>query len=101
MANRGKLMPEIKTEFLFKIDLDFEISVLGDTSYGVRRIARLNAGSFEGPKLKGIVLPGGRLDACAPRWRFRHRGAVDPRDQRQASNLYALEGPSPRSERRY
>jgi hypothetical protein len=52
-------MPEIKTEFLFKIDLDFEISVLGDTPYGVRRIASLNAGSFEGPKLKGTVLPGG------------------------------------------
>jgi len=52
-------MPEIKTEFLFQIDLDFEISVLGDTPYGVRRIARLNTGSFEGPKLKGTVLPGG------------------------------------------
>ncbi|WGR94490.1 DUF3237 family protein [Bradyrhizobium sp. ISRA443] len=52
-------MPEIKTEFLFTIDLDFEISILGDTPYGIRRIARLNTGSFEGPKLKGVVLPGG------------------------------------------
>ena len=52
-------MPEIKTEFLFQIDLDFEIFVLGDTPYGVRRIARLNTGGFEGPKLKGTVLPGG------------------------------------------
>ncbi|MGA8971164.1 MAG: DUF3237 domain-containing protein [Pseudolabrys sp.] len=52
-------MPEIKTEFLFTIDLDFEISVLGETPYGIRRIARLNAGSFDGPKLKGTVLPGG------------------------------------------
>jgi len=52
-------MPEIKTEFLFTIALDFEVSVLGDTPYGIRRIARLNTGSFEGPKLRGIVLGGG------------------------------------------
>jgi hypothetical protein len=52
-------MPEIKTEFLLTMSLEFEISVLGDTPYGVRRIARLRAGSFEGPKLKGTVLPGG------------------------------------------
>jgi hypothetical protein len=43
-------MSEIKTEFLFTIDLDFEFSVLGDTPYGIRRIARLKTGSFEGPK---------------------------------------------------
>ncbi len=30
-----------------------------DTPYGRRRIARFGAGSFEGPKLKGTVLPGG------------------------------------------
>jgi len=52
-------MPEIKTEFLFTLELDFEIAVLGDTPQGVRRIARLNAGSFEGPRLRGTVLPGG------------------------------------------
>jgi hypothetical protein len=52
-------MPEIKTEFLFTMALEFEVSILGNTPYGVRRIARLNTGSFEGPKLKGTVLPGG------------------------------------------
>lgn len=64
-------MPEIKTEFLFTIDLDFEISILGDTPYGIRRIARLNTGSFEGPKLKGVVLPGvahGRFCAATTCW---------------------------------
>jgi hypothetical protein len=55
----GKLMPEIKTEFLFTIDLDFEITVLGETPYGIRRVGRLITGSFGGPKLKGTVLPGG------------------------------------------
>jgi len=52
-------MPEIHTEFLFTIELDFEFSVLGDTPYGVRRIARLKSGKFDGPKLKGTILPGG------------------------------------------
>jgi hypothetical protein len=52
-------MPEIKTEFLFSITLEVEVSNLGDTPYGSRRVGRFAAGSFEGPKLKGTVLPGG------------------------------------------
>jgi hypothetical protein len=52
-------MAEIKTEFLFTIALDFEVSILGDTPYGVRRIARLRTGRFDGPRLKGTVLLGG------------------------------------------
>ena len=52
-------MPEIKTEFLFKMALEVQVSNLGDTPYGSRRIARFGTGSFEGPKLKGTVLPGG------------------------------------------
>jgi hypothetical protein len=52
-------MSEIKTEFLFAITLDFDIHILGDTPHGIRRIGRLTTGSFEGPKLKGTVLPGG------------------------------------------
>ena len=52
-------MPEIKTEFLFTIALEWQVLTLGDTPYGARRIGHLTGGSFEGPKLKGIVLPGG------------------------------------------
>ena len=52
-------MPEIKTEFLFTLALEFDINILGDTPYGIRRIARHIAGNFAGPKLKGTVLPGG------------------------------------------
>src|SRR5207244_3561520 len=52
--------PEIKTEFLFKITLEVPpLLDLGETCYGRRRIARIAGGSFEGPKLKGEVLPGG------------------------------------------
>jgi hypothetical protein len=52
-------MSGIATQFLFKIALDVPVLALGDTPYGGRRIARLGGGSFEGPKLRGIVLPGG------------------------------------------
>jgi hypothetical protein len=52
-------MPEIRTEFLFTIALEVEVRDLGDTPYGGRRIARFGTGSFEGPKLRGTVLPGG------------------------------------------
>jgi hypothetical protein len=53
-------VPEIKTEFLFKITLEVPSIVnLGETPYGGRRIAQIAAGVFEGPKLKGRTLPGG------------------------------------------
>jgi Protein of unknown function (DUF3237) len=59
-------MPEIKTEFLFTIALEVEVRNLGDTPYGGRRIARFGTGSFEGPKLRGTVLPGGAAGcSCA------------------------------------
>jgi hypothetical protein len=63
-------MPEIKTEFLFTLALEVEVSDLGDTPYGSRRIGRFGVGSFEGPKLKGTVLPGG---AC---WMLMRRDDV-------------------------
>jgi len=52
-------MPEINTEFLFTIALEIQVSSLGDTPYGRRRIFHFDGGSFDGPKLKGRVLPGG------------------------------------------
>ena len=52
-------MSGIATEFLFSIALDVPVLVLGETPYGTRRIARVEGGSFVGPKLKGAVLPGG------------------------------------------
>jgi hypothetical protein len=52
-------MPVIKTEFLFTIALEVDVLNLGETPYGSRRVGRFGSGSFEGPKLKGTVLPGG------------------------------------------
>ena len=52
-------MPEIKTRFLFTIALEIQASTLGDTPYGHRRFFYFDSGSFDGPDLKGNVLPGG------------------------------------------
>ena len=52
-------MPGITTEFLFSITLEVPVLALGETPYGGRRIARFDGGGFEGPKLRGVVLPGG------------------------------------------
>jgi hypothetical protein len=56
---KGVSMPEINTKFLFTIALEIQVSNLGDTPYGRRRIFHFDAGTFEGPMLKGRVLPGG------------------------------------------
>src|SRR5580692_7450591 len=63
-------MSEINTEFLLRIALEVEILNLGDTPYGSRRVGRFGTGSFDGPKLKGTVLPGG---AC---WMLMRRDDV-------------------------
>jgi hypothetical protein len=41
------------------IALDVPVLALGETPYGGRRIARFAGGSFDGPRLRGKVLPGG------------------------------------------
>jgi Protein of unknown function (DUF3237) len=52
-------MPEINTRFLFTLALEIQVSSLGDTPYGRRRMFHFDGGSFDGPKLKGKVLSGG------------------------------------------
>ena len=65
-------MPEIKTEFLFKITLEVPpLLDLGETPHGRRRIARIAGGSFEGPKLKGLEPPN-------PDDRARDHGGTNP-----------------------
>ena len=53
-------MNKIETGFLFQMSLDvLRITDLGDTPFGHRRIVEIAGGTFEGPKLRGRVLPGG------------------------------------------
>ena len=51
-------MRGIETEFLFEIPANLAaIRDLGATPLGNRRIAEVSGGSFEGPKLRGRILP--------------------------------------------
>ncbi len=55
-------MSEVKTEFLCELlaDLDRETTVdVGTTPHGTRRIVYVTGGTIEGPRIKGVVLPGG------------------------------------------
>jgi hypothetical protein len=53
-------MAELKSELLFEMTVDLaEPQVIGDTPHGNRQIIYVTGGSFEGPRLKGEVLPGG------------------------------------------
>ena len=49
----------VRTELLYEIAMDAEVDDLGETPLGRRRIVRVTGGTFEGPKLRGTVLPGG------------------------------------------
>lgn len=52
-------MGEVKTEFLFELAAELAtIRDLGQTPMGNRRIAELAGGTFEGPRLRGRILPG-------------------------------------------
>ena len=53
-------MNEIQTKFMFRLSLDVGAHhVMGSSPMGSRRIAPVAGGTFEGPELSGIVLPGG------------------------------------------
>jgi len=53
-------MTELQSEFLYEVyaDLDKPID-LGITPRGNRQIYYIKGGSFKGPDIKGVVLPGG------------------------------------------
>ncbi len=67
-------MPELKSEFLFTVRVAVsQLHEVGKTPLGVRHVDMLGAGSFEGPRLKGKVLPGGMDQKI-----FRADGAMNP-----------------------
>ncbi|MCB1510124.1 MAG: DUF3237 domain-containing protein [Hyphomicrobiaceae bacterium] len=67
-------MPELRSEFLFTITVGVTaLHDIGDVPLGRRHIDILGAGRFEGPRLKGDVLPGG-IDQKI----FRADGAMNP-----------------------
>ncbi len=53
-------MTDLQTEFLVEVSVDLEEPQnVGATPHGNRQIYGVKGGTFEGPKLKGEVLPGG------------------------------------------
>ena len=50
---------ELKTEFLYRAHIDVDgFYQVGETFRGKRTIVRVKGGLFEGPKLRGQILPG-------------------------------------------
>jgi len=52
-------MTEIRTVPLMTVRLTFTVQTVGAIPSGNRRIGVVSGGTFEGPRLKGTVLPGG------------------------------------------
>lgn len=53
-------MDTIRTEFLYSVTIQVgEMQDIGNAFRGHRNIVKSKGGAFEGPKLKGTVLPGG------------------------------------------
>jgi hypothetical protein len=53
-------MPELRSEYLFTFTAPVEVlHDVGSVPLGTRHIDMLGGGKFEGPRLKGEVLPGG------------------------------------------
>jgi hypothetical protein len=53
-------MSSLRTEFLFEMKMTLESpQLVGVTPYGDRRIRYLEGGTFEGPRIRGELLPGG------------------------------------------
>jgi len=51
---------ELSTEFLLEVKAPVAPArEIGDTPYGRRRVIPITGGTFEGPRLKGRVVPGG------------------------------------------
>ncbi|MGF7161675.1 hypothetical protein FHS85_003316 [Rhodoligotrophos appendicifer] len=53
-------MDELSSEFLFELKIDVHAPVsMGQTEAGERRMVVIAGGTFEGPKLRGEIMPGG------------------------------------------
>src|SRR5690606_16186030 len=52
--------PAAETEFAFEAHVTVQTPlVIGEGSYGLRRVVPITGGTFEGPRLRGRVVPGG------------------------------------------
>lgn len=49
----------LRTDFLFRMEMTVEGTLLGATPLGERRVGLITGGRFHGPAASGVVLPGG------------------------------------------
>jgi hypothetical protein len=55
----GESLP-LRTEFVLEIRAEIAAALqVGPSAYGVRRLIPITGGTFEGPRLRGVVLSGG------------------------------------------
>ena len=67
-------MPTLNSDYLFTIRVTVDkLHDVGPVPLGTRHLDMLGSGTFDGPKLKGMVLPGG-IDQKT----FRTDGAMNP-----------------------
>ena len=60
MTAQGSAVPMPQLEQIFDVTVNLEKPIeVGKTKYGVRRIINIIGGHFEGPGIKGKVMPGG------------------------------------------
>jgi uncharacterized protein DUF3237 len=57
----GKQMDQLETEFLFEVKADLQDPnlIIGGVPEGMRMVAHVSGGTFEGPKLKGTLAASG------------------------------------------
>lgn len=59
VASQGETQP-LRTEFVLEIRAEIAPTVsIGPSAYGTRRLIPITGGTFEGPRLRGVVVAGG------------------------------------------
>ena len=58
LAQTAPIQPDLEFVCELKVKTDKAIT-LGETAHGLRRFIDITGGTFEGPKMKGVVLKGG------------------------------------------
>lgn len=51
--------PQLEFAFRISVDLTGGVQEIGETGKGIRKVVPITGGTFEGPNIKGNVVPGG------------------------------------------
>jgi len=59
MSTTHNGQPGLEFAFRISVDLTAGVQELGNTGKGIRKVVPITGGTFEGPNIKGRVIPGG------------------------------------------